>query len=498
MTKTSRYLLASVLGLSLFGAGMFLSPLHSTHEADAQSAVKMKLGDPLPANLFVELAKAVNPTVVNISTSYMPQRSRQRDYRGIPRDPMAELFEEFLHRYGGGGVPMQQAPQQSLGTGFIIRKDGLILTNNHVINQATTIQVQLSENDKTLYTAKVIGQDERTDTALIKIDVKKDLPVATLGSSKDLQVGEWVAAFGNPFGHGHTMTKGIVSATERRIDEINRFPFIQTDASINPGNSGGPLVNMRGEVVGMNTAIDARAQGIGFAIAIDEIKKILPALEKDGSIQRGFLGVQMAPGKLDPRARQELKLPADVNGALVMGVLPNSPAAKAGIREYDVIVKFNDQEIGSSDELRRVVENSDVNQTYSIEYYREGKKHKTSITLAANDLDKSKRAERQKKPSIPSGTEVPHGFGFKVANYSSNLAEAFGLPMLQRPAPIVIEVKPGSPAARAQLRVGDVILDVNRTTVTTDKDVAKALKPKQVNSLRVLRGNLPILFYLEP
>jgi serine protease Do len=469
-----------------------------TSEADAQTALKMNLGDPLPANLFVELAKAVNPTVVNISTSYMPQRQRRGDPRGMPADPMQELFEEFLRRQGGGGAPVQQQPQQSLGTGFIIRKDGLILTNNHVINQATTIQVQLSESDKTLYTAKIIGQDERTDTALIKIDIKKDLPVAKLGSSKDLQVGEWVAAFGNPFGHGHTMTKGIVSATERRIDEINRFPFIQTDASINPGNSGGPLVNTRGEVIGVNTAIDQRAQGIGFAIAIDEIKKILPALEKDGTIQRGFLGVQMASGELDPRARRELKLPDGANGAFVMGVIPGSPAAKAGIREYDLIVKFNGVDVGSSDELRRAVENADVNATYNIEYFREGKRVSSRITLAGNDIGNASLAARVQKAAPPAGTEVPHGFGFKVANHSPALAEAFGLPVLQKPAPIIIEVKPGAPAARAQLRVGDVVLDVNRTTVSTDKDVVKAMKAKQVNSLRVLRGTLPILFYLEP
>jgi len=222
----------------------------------------MKFSDPLPANLFVELGKAINPAVVNISTLAIP-----RIPRGGQRDPMLDMLEQFY------GVPMQPRRQQTtpgkprpygLGTGFIIREDGLIVTNNHVIQGADGIQVQLTEKADKLYDAKVIGYDERTDIALIKINPDGKLPVVALGSSKDLEVGEWVAAFGNPYGHGHSMTKGIVSSKGREIGEINKIPLIQTDASINPGNSGGPLVNTKGYVIGVNSAIDARAKGIGL------------------------------------------------------------------------------------------------------------------------------------------------------------------------------------------------------------------------------------------
>ena len=197
---------------------------------EAQSTPKMKFGEALPANAFIELANVINPTVVNISTSKMPRRRQQAPRGHGGRDPFFDMFEQFL------GPQMPQRPEQALGTGFIVRADGLILTNNHVIADADIVKVQLSDKDSTLYTAEVMGRDPRTDIALIKIDAKKKLPVAQLGTSSNLQVGEWVAAVGNPFGHGHTMTKGIVSAIGREIDELNRFPFIQTDASINPGN----------------------------------------------------------------------------------------------------------------------------------------------------------------------------------------------------------------------------------------------------------------------
>jgi serine protease Do len=208
-----------------------------------------------------------------------------------------------------------------LGTGFIIRDDGLIVTNNHVIAGADIINVQLSEGSKETYEATLVGRDERTDIALIKIKPKEKLPVAVLGSSKDLEVGEWVAAFGNPFGHGHSMTKGIVSSKGRDITEINKFPLIQTDASINPGNSGGPLVNTKGLVVGVNSAIDARAQGIGFAIPIDEVKAIIPQLESKGRIARGYLGLFL--GDLDPEAAEYLGL-GDQRGAVVTQMDPRS------------------------------------------------------------------------------------------------------------------------------------------------------------------------------
>ena len=458
----------------------------STSYLAAQSAPRLKLGDPLPANLFSELARTMNPTVVNISTSSLAQtrRGARRGYR----DPIQEFFE----RYGGGRQTVPQ-PQQSLGTGFIIRKDGLIMTNNHVIENADIIKVQLEENSAELYEAEVIGRDKRTDVALIKIDAKKSLPTAKLGSSNDLKVGEWVMAIGNPYGHGHTVTKGIVSAIGREINQINRFPFIQTDASINPGNSGGPLLNAKGEVIGVNTAIDARAQGIGFAIPIDEVKAILPLLEKDGLIRRGFLGVNMYPYPLSPQNAKEIGL-STTEGALIVGTIKGGGAEKAGLKEYDLITKFNGKAIKSSSDLSRAIQDSRVGGKFQLDYIRDGKNRKVTVTLTEHPDDKKRQVKRKKYK----GQKAPFNLGFSVANWSSALAKQLNLPQIRGRAPVVISVDVGSPAAQAGLGVGDIISDVNRSKVRTSVDVLKKLKKGEINSLRVNRGGYPVLIYLNP
>ncbi len=341
----------------------------ATAQAETVNIPKVKAGEPLPANLFIELAKAVNPAVVNVFTTYLPRDRRALDPR---RDPFFDMFEQFMgpQQYGQG------MPQQSLGTGFIIREDGLIVTNNHVIDRADVIKVQISESTKESFDAKVIGRDARTDIALIKIDAKKKLPFVKLGASSDVQVGEWVAAFGNPYGYGHTMTKGIISAVGREIDELNLFPFMQTDASINPGNSGGPLVNAQGLVIGVNTAIDARAQGIGFVIPIDNVKSILPQLEKEGGVARGFIGVDLAD--LDEDGANMLKL-KNSEGALITQVMPGSPAAKAGVQAYDLVVGFGDNKVTSVRDLRKWVASTPVGAKIALKVMRDGK-HK-SIAL---------------------------------------------------------------------------------------------------------------------
>ena len=286
-------------------------------------AQKLAPGAPLPHDLFIQLAQKINPAVVNISTLSLPKQ--QRPGRSPYRDPFFDIFESFLNPHGR---PQKQRPRQSLGTGFIIRQDGLIITNNHVINNADIINVSLSSSKET-YTAKIIGKDERTDTALIKITASKNLPFVNLGDSDHLQVGEWVAAFGNPFGHSNSMSKGIISAIGREIDQLNRFPFLQTDASINPGNSGGPLVNTAGEVIGMNTAIDARAQGIGFAIPINNIKTILTSLEKEGGVRRGYLGVTLK--NIDKEIKSALGL-KDTKGSLSCECSTQQPCTQSWFR----------------------------------------------------------------------------------------------------------------------------------------------------------------------
>lgn len=448
---------------------------------------KISYGDPLPSNLFIELARVINPTVVNISTTQAPQQLPQRRRLPYGRDPFMDMLEQFM-----GGMQMQQIPAQSLGTGFIIRADGLILTNAHVIEQADIIKVQLSENSKELYEAEVIGKDLKTDVALIKIDAKKKLPFARLGSSENLQVGEWVAAVGNPYGHGHSVTKGIVSAIGRQLDEINLNPFIQTDASINPGNSGGPLVNSQGLVIGVNTAIDARAQGIGFAIPIDYVKAIIPDLESKGRIDRGFLGIAMAD--IDERAAKELGLKTH-KGSIVQQVIPESPAEKAGLEPYDFITSIDGKSISSSNDLVNSIQRKTAGTKVKVGFVREGKEKNLTVTLASQTQQEPLARNSNRKSY--QGQKAPFDLGFRSADYSDKLAEEFHIPPLKRGQPIVIDVQPGSPASKAGLAPGDVILDVNKQPVFKARDLIKKLKKNATNILRVLKQDRVVLLYLR-
>jgi serine protease Do len=344
------------------------------------TAPTMKLNDAMPANLFIELAKAINPSVVNISTSAV-------GYKG-PRDPMQEFMERFY------GAPPQETwnnkPRRvGLGTGFIIRGDGLIITNAHVIGGADLIEVQLTEDSEKQYKAEVIGSDTRADIALIKIKPDSKLTVASLGSSKEVQVGEWVAAFGNPYGHGHTMTKGIISSTGRVIQELNKYPLLQTDASINPGNSGGPLVNSRGQVIGINSAIDARAQGIGFAIPIDEVKLLLPILEKGESLKRAFIGLDLAD--LDQRTVSYLNLDMDNRGSIVWP-LEGGPAEKAGLKTQDVIIEINGKKVRDSQDLVNKIGDLDPGTIVKVKFLRNnnGKAIEKTATVTLSERPKEK------------------------------------------------------------------------------------------------------------
>jgi serine protease Do len=437
----------------------------------------LKLGDPLPENLFVELAKAVNPAVVNISTTTVPKG------RNLMNDPMLELLQRF---YGGQGFQMPQAqPQTALGTGFIIREDGLIITNNHVIEGADVINVQLSEGAEKTYKAELIGRDARTDLALIKIKSEQKLMAVPLGSSKDVQVGEWVAAFGNPYGHGHTMTKGIISAKGREIEELNRFPFLQTDASINPGNSGGPLVNAKGFVIGVNSAIDARAQGIGFAIPIDEAKSVIAELEKTGHVRQGYLGVYM--DMLNPKAAAHLGI-TQTEGVIITQVIPSSPAEKAGLETYDVILELSGKKIKTPPDLSNTVASLPIGQATKIKILRNNKEKELSLTIAERSEDK--KVVKQNKKSKGFGTQAPFEIGLTLANIDSSIVKEWSIDEDLTGLPVITEILAGSPAASSGLRPGDVIFDVNRKRVRSANDAIKAFT-KGSNSLRIMRdGNM--------
>ncbi|WP_373997928.1 trypsin-like peptidase domain-containing protein [Bdellovibrio bacteriovorus] len=462
--------------LVLLLAVSMVAPVTEAQTVLPKDAPKLKLSDPLPGNLFVELAKAVNPAVVNISTTALPKNMPGR------RDPMLDMLEQ-LYGFRMQQPQQQQRPQQmGLGTGFIIREDGLIITNNHVIAGADVINVQLSEKSKDVYEATLIGSDERTDIALIKITPKagEKLPYAVLGSSKDVEVGEWVAAFGNPFGHGHSMTKGIVSSKGRDITEINKIPLIQTDASINPGNSGGPLVNTKGQVIGVNSAIDARAQGIGFAIPIDEVKAILPILESKGRIARGYIGAAL--GDLDPDAAEYLGL-GDVRGAVITNMDPKGPAFKSGMKTYDIVTEFNGKTIRNSLDLMDAVADSPIGKPAKAKVIRNNKEMSLSVSVAERAEDK-RIVKAQAKTY--EGQKAPFNLGFSVMDPTPELRTEWGLPSDMK-QPVVIETERSSAASRGGLRVGDVVLDVNKKPVDNTKDVLKHLK-KGDNTLRIARN----------
>jgi len=442
----------------------------------------LKLNDPLPANLFVELGKAINPAVVNISTSIIPRG------RGA-KDPMMEMLEEF---YGMRSQPQGKPgrPQRlGLGTGFIIREDGLIVTNNHVIKGADLIQVQLTENTDELFEAKLIGADERSDIALIKIEGKKKFPVAVLGSSKDLQVGEWVAAFGNPFGHGHSMTKGIVSSIGREIGEINRFPLIQTDASINPGNSGGPLVNSKGLVIGINSAIDGRAQGIGFAIPIDEVRNILPQLETRGSIRKGYLGVVL--GDIAPNAAESMGI-GETPGALIAQVDKNGAAGKAGLKNFDIVTEFGGRKIRSSLDLLDAVAGTEPGKTVEVKILR--KRQKLTLPITVTERPEENQIANIKQEST--STKAPFNLGFSVSDITPIMRHQWNLDE-EVVNPIVSQVEKNSPAAKLGLQVGDLILEINGSEVTQASEVTSAIKKGRTNTINVARGNRLLSFSFE-
>ncbi|HWT77187.1 MAG TPA: Do family serine endopeptidase, partial [Candidatus Methylomirabilis sp.] len=305
---------------------------------------------PLRPDSLAPLVAEVKPAVVNISTTQAARQPRP-GFRGPFRGQ--EPYEDFFERFFGGPMPQEQRPQQSLGSGFIIDKDGYILTNNHVVENAGMVMVKLA-NEKE-YEAKVVGRDPRTDLALIKINARGDLPLVRLGDSDALQVGDYVLAIGNPFGLGQTVTAGIVSAKGRVIGQGPYDDFIQTDAAINPGNSGGPLFNTKGEVVGINAAIFSQSGGnigIGFAVPVNMAKSLLPQLKAKGRVSRGWLGVSIGP--VSDEAAKELKL-KDKKGALVMEVVERSPADRAGLLQGDLIVGFDGKDVAGATDLPRLV-----------------------------------------------------------------------------------------------------------------------------------------------
>lgn len=309
-----------------------------------------------------DMVEMVSPSVVNIEAS-------RTGAGNFPNNP---FFEEF---FGDILVPKVE---NSIGTGFIISKEGHVVTNQHVINEAEDIKVNL--NDGRQFKAEVVGQDYEMDLAVLKINADNDLIPLQLGDSEELRVGEWVIAIGNPYGLDHTVTAGVVSAKGRPMQIEDRIykDLIQTDAAINPGNSGGPLLNTRGEVVGINTAVNAQAQGIGFAISINTARDILDELIKNGKVIRPYIGIYLQ--EVDKEIAEELNI--EKKGIVVIGVENNSPAAKAGIKKYDVITSINGKQVNNYDELQEILRDLHVGDTVRVQIIREGRPISLELTLA--------------------------------------------------------------------------------------------------------------------
>ncbi|HJV64681.1 MAG TPA: DegQ family serine endoprotease [Geomonas sp.] len=420
---------------------------------------------------FITLVKSVTPSVVNISTVGKKKLVR-------PFFEQSPFFEDF---FGEQSRPRYQR-ESSLGSGFIINKDGYIVTNDHVVRDAETIQVKLS--NESVYTGKVVGSDPKTDIAVIKINAKETLQPAVLGDSSKLQVGQWAIAIGNPFGLDRTVTVGVVSATGRSNMGIEAYEdFIQTDASINPGNSGGPLLNIYGEVIGINTAIVASGQGIGFAIPVNMAKQVINQLITKGNVSRGWLGVSIQ-GVNEEMARS-FGLPK-AYGALVNDVAAGSPAAKAGIQQGDVITSFGGEKVKDVRQLQRMVGESAIGKKIEVELYREGRSLKTTVTIAPVE---SAPARPQKQPE-----RAASALGLSV--------EDLGPDMRSRGVTgvVVTDLEEGGIAEEAGIQRGDIIVSVNQKKVRSVADYRKAINDaadRGAVALLVRRGNANIYFALR-
>jgi serine protease Do len=426
---------------------------------------------------FVSVAERVMPAVVHIDATPKesprerggPREGREgregRDPRERMTPPERREFERRFREFFGDDFerffrqrPPQRREARSQGSGVIVDKSGVILTNNHLIENAGEIEVRLS--DKRKFKAKVVGRDPKTDLAVLKIESDGEFPVAELGDSDRLRIGQWAIAVGNPFGFDRTVTVGIISATGRQGMGLTTYEnFIQTDAAINPGNSGGPLVNLDGKVVGINTAIVSVGQGIGFAIPASIARRVMPQLLTAGRVTRGWLGIGIQPltEELAPSFGAK-----EGDGVLVAGVMPDSPADAAGLKTGDVIVEFEGQKTGEVQELQRVVGDTPPGTAARVTILRDGRRQDVSVKIGEMPPDEPVVASR--------GTER---WGLSVQPITPELARQFKLPSSE--GVLVSEVEDGSPAARAGIRPGDAITEVNRRRVRDLKSFEDAL-----------------------
>ncbi|WP_203414826.1 DegQ family serine endoprotease [Entomobacter blattae] len=445
---------------------------------------------------FADIADKLLPAVVNISTTETVQPGSNSDEddgngeggdEGDPNNTMPEMpkfppgspFEKFFHDFmnrqrNGGGAPAPRR-MQALGSGFIIDPSGIVVTNNHVVRHADQITVTLQDN--TALTAKLIGHDDRTDLAILKIEPKTKLAAVAFGNSDTARIGDWVVAIGNPFGLAGSVTAGIVSSRGRNIEQGPYDDFIQTDAPINKGNSGGPLFNLKGEVIGINTAIfspSGGSIGIGFAIPSNEARAIVEQLRKNGKVLRGWIGVRIQPVNQD--IADSLGLPS-AQGALVAGVEPKGPAEKAHLQSGDVLLTLDGKPIEARF-LPRMVADVPVGRVIKLGVWRQGKKLTLPLTIAALPEEPAQASSAQQpkkeKGHKPNSTNIG-ALGFFVSEITPPLRQKFSLPDSAKGV-VVTQIGENSPVADRDLRVGDVILQVQQDKVTTVTELSHAIE----------------------
>mmetsp|Transcript_6440 Transcript_6440/g.3657 ORF Transcript_6440/g.3657 Transcript_6440/m.3657 type:complete len:491 (-) Transcript_6440:1723-3195(-) len=429
---------------------------------------------------FSELSETVSPCVVNIRTVKTIKGGGlvfKHFFENNPfgnKEPMHDFFKRFFKQ----DEKNREYKQKSLGSGFIIDKKGYIVTNNHVVENAEDIKVKLKNNEE--FDATIEGRDIETDIALIKIKSDKEFPAVKMGDSNTLKIGEWVVAIGSPFGLEQTVTAGIVSAKGRNIDSGPYDDFIQTDASINPGNSGGPLINMKGEVIGINTAIFHGGQqtniGIGFAIPISLAKDIIEQLKIHGEYIRGWIGVSIQDITDDIAEYNNLK---DKKGALVTKVFHDDPADKAGIEVYDVIVEVDGKSIKTSHELSKMIANIKAGDTSVIKVIRKGEEKTFEVKIGKRDI-----------AAIFSEQEDVDELGITVTNITKEIAGRFN--MMETKGVIVTAVESEKKGAKAGLMIGDIIKEINHTSIKSKDDynkLVKGVEKDQIIKMYIRRRN---------
>jgi len=511
-------LLSFTLVLFTLSVGIVIGTLITSSSVraakDAQAApgaTELKIPSPVElSTAFSQIAKTLEPSVVNISTTYFAKttttprgRSQRRQASPFGDDQgdsdsgngngMEEFFRFFGNPFGQGAPDMSNRNREALGSGVVVDKAGYILTNNHVVDQADQIKVKFA-GDPTQYDAKVVGVDEQTDLAVIRVVDKTNLIPAKIGNSDAVQVGDWAVAIGSPFGFQATVTAGIISAKERDIpgDTSQYQHFLQTDAAINPGNSGGPLLNARGEVIGINTAIASHSgsyEGIGFALPINTAAEVYNQIIKNGKVTRGSIGITF-PASDRPEARANLKVAGVNEGVFVQSVAPGGPAEKAGIEPGDVIVALNGKPVREGNDLVNPITATPVGTTVTLGVMRDGKRQDFKVTTGdiAQIFPDRFGGGGQQEAGKPEGTSAK--FGIDIENLTDPWRQANGVK--QAGGVRIVSVKPDSFAEEIGLQPGDIVLAINRTPVNSVEAVGRLqanLKAGDAVQLRVLRRN---------